>query len=92
MLEVTTSVAPDARSIHTVRADEQRERALFLVGQFMVWKIATSFVLTAETWLGAEVTRFGDEALLAVGVSRHERLAVVQRIRHGDAVGFSEPM
>ena len=63
-----------------------------LIGRFMAWKMATSFVLTAETWLGPEVTRSGDEALLAVGVSRHERLAVIQRIRRGDTVGFSEPM
>jgi len=71
---------------------EQRERAMTLIGRFMAWKMATSFVLTAETWLGAEVTRSGDEALLSVGVSRHERMAVLQRILRGDAVGFSEPM
>ena len=71
---------------------EQRARALTLIGRFMAWKMATSFVLTAETWLGAEKTRSGDEALLAIGVSRHERLAVLQRIQRGDAVGFSEPM
>jgi hypothetical protein len=40
----------------------------------MTWKMATSFVLTAETWLGAEETREGDEALLAIGVSP-ERLS-----------------
>ena len=72
--------------------DEQRKRAQYLISRFMVWKMATSFVLTAETWLGAEKTRHGDEALLAVGVSRHERLAALQRIQRGDAVGFSEPM
>ena len=71
---------------------DQRARAIALIGRFMAWKMATSFVLTAETWLGAEKTRAGDEALLAVGVSRHERLAVLQRIQRGDAVGFSEPM
>ena len=31
---------------------EQRERLLHLMARFMVWKMATSFVLTAETWLG----------------------------------------
>ena len=72
--------------------DEQQGRAQFLISRFMVWKMATSFVLTAETWLGAEKTRSGDEALLAIGVSRHERLAVLQRIQRGDAVAFSEPM
>jgi hypothetical protein len=72
--------------------DEQRERTPFQISRFMVWKMATSFVLTAQTWLGTEKTRSADEALLAVGVSRHERLAVLQRIRRGDAVNFSEPM
>jgi hypothetical protein len=70
----------------------QRERSMYLLARFMVWKMATSFVLTAETWLGAEATRSGDEALLSVGVSRLERLAVLQRIQRGDAVGFSKPM
>ena len=42
--------------------------------------------------LGAEKTRSGDEALLGIGVSRHKRLAVLQRIQRGDAVSFSEPM
>jgi hypothetical protein len=54
---------------------EQRERALLLIGRFMVWKMATSYVLTIETWLVDRITRTGDEALLVVGVSRHERLA-----------------
>ena len=47
--------------------DAQRERTLFLISRFMAWKMATSFVLTAEMWLGAEKTRSGDEALLAMG-------------------------
>jgi len=58
----------------------------------MTWKMATSFVMTAETWLGAESTRAGDEALLVIGVSPHERLAALQRIRRGEVVGFSDPM
>jgi hypothetical protein len=68
----------------------ERERAMHLVSRFMVWKMATSFVLTAVTWLGAP-QGVRDEALLAVGVSHHERLAVLQRIRRGEAVGFSDP-
>jgi hypothetical protein len=67
---------------------EQREHATALVGRFMAWKMATSFVLTDETWLGAD----GEDALFVIGVSRHERLAVLQRIKRGDAVSFSEPM
>jgi hypothetical protein len=46
----------------------QRERSMYLIARLMVWKMATSFVLAAETWLGAEATRSGDEALLTVGV------------------------
>ena len=69
---------------------EQRDRALFLISPFMAWKMAASFVLTAETWLGAEKTRYGDEALLAIGVSHHERLAVLQHIQRGEAVGFGK--
>jgi hypothetical protein len=52
--------------------------------------MATSFVLTAETFLGSEVTRSGDEGLLVVGVSYHERLAAMQRIRRAEVVGFGE--
>ena len=32
--------------------------------RFMAWKFATGFVLTAETWLGPERTRSGEEAVL----------------------------
>ena len=59
--------------------------------RFMVWKMATSFVLTAQTWLGAEDTREGDEALLVIGVSHHERLGLVQRITGRDPVSFGTP-
>ena len=69
--------------------DKQRDRAQFLISRFMAWKMATSFVLTEETWLGAQKTRVGDEALLAVGVSHHERLAAIQRIRRGDALSLA---
>ena len=69
----------------------ERERALLLITRFMAWKLATSFVLTAETWLGSEVTRTGDEALLVVGVSRHERLGLLQRITGRDPASFGTP-
>ena len=59
-----------------------------LVSRFMAWKMATSFVFTAEPWLGAD----GEDALHIIGVSLHERLAVVQRIKRGDDVRFSQPM
>jgi hypothetical protein len=70
---------------------EQRERAIFLVSRFMAWKLATGFVLTTKTWLAAELTRTSDEALLAVGISAHERLAVLQRIQPGDHLDFGQP-
>jgi hypothetical protein len=69
---------------------EQRERALLLITRFMAWRMATSFVLTAETFLGPEVTRSGEEALLVVGVSHHERLAAMQRLRRADVGTFGE--
>ena len=45
---------------------EQRERALLLVSRFMTWRLATSFVLTAEMRLSTEGS--GEDAILAVGV------------------------
>jgi hypothetical protein len=70
---------------------EQRERVLLLISRFMTWKMATSFVLTAETWLGPEITRSREDALLAVGVSHRERLGLVQRITGRDPVSFGAP-
>ena len=68
---------------------EQRERVLLLITRFMAWRMATSFVLTAETFLGPEVTRSGEEALLVVGISYHERLAAMQRLRRAPVVTFA---
>jgi hypothetical protein len=48
----------------TRSAGWQRERALSLITRFMAWKLARSFVLVAETWLSAEITRAGEEAIL----------------------------
>jgi hypothetical protein len=71
---------------------EQRERLLHLMARFMVWKMATSFVLTAETRLGAKETREGDEAVLVIGVSHHERLGLVRRIEErGYRIRFGLP-
>lgn len=61
---------------------------MFLISRFMAWKMATCFVLTAEPWRGAD----GEDALQVIGVSRHDRLAVVQRIKRGAEVSFSQPM
>ena len=73
-------LAPDGDFLILTQFDpdkpEQRERAFALVPRFMAWKCATGFVLTAETWLGPERTRSGEEAVLTVGVSHHERMAV----------------
>ena len=68
---------------------EQRERVLFLISRFMAWRMATSFVLTAETWLGSAGTRSGEEALLVVGISYHERRAAMQRFRRATVVTFT---
>src|ERR1700760_45204 len=56
---------------------DQRARMLALVPRFMAWKLAIAFVLTAETWLGPERTRSGEEAVLTIGVSHHERSGVI---------------
>jgi hypothetical protein len=66
----------------------QRERMLALMPRFMAWKLATGFIMTAETWLGPEGTRSGQEAILAVGVSRRERLGVIRRIRRTPSLSF----
>ena len=66
----------------------QNERALHLITRFMTWKLATSFVMAAEFWLGPQMTRSGEEALLVVGVSRHERRTALQRIRRSVPVNF----
>ena len=68
---------------------EQRERALLLVSRFMTWRLATSFVLTAEMRLSVEGS--AEEAILAVGVSRRERVGLVQRIRRRDPLSLDEP-
>jgi len=70
---------------------DQRARALTRVSRFMAWKMATSFVLVAETWLGSEETRPGEEAILVVGVSRSERLGLLQRIEARDPLRLGPP-
>jgi hypothetical protein len=85
-------LAPDGDFFILTKVDpdkpEQRERAFALVPRFMAWKLATGFVLTAETWLGPERTRSGEEAVLTIGVSRNDRMAVIRRIRHKPALSF----
>jgi hypothetical protein len=68
---------------------EQRERALLLVSRFMTWRLATSFVLTAEMRLSTEGS--GEDSILAVGVSRQERVGLVQRIRRRDPLTLTSP-
>jgi hypothetical protein len=51
---------------------DQRELMLTLVPRYMAWKLATAFVLTAETWLGPERTRTGEEATATIGVSHRD--------------------
>ena len=88
-------LTPDGDVLILTRFDpdkpQQRERMLALVPRFMAWKMATAFVLTAETWLGPERTRSGEEALLAIGVSHRERLGVIRRIRRTPALALEPP-
>ena len=68
---------------------EQRERALLLLSRFMTWRLATSFVLTAEMRLSTGES--GEDAILAVGVSRQERVGLVQRIRRREPLRLTSP-
>jgi hypothetical protein len=70
---------------------EQREQALMLVARFMAWKMATSFVLVAETWPSSIETRAGERAILVIGISRNERLGLLQRIEKRDPPRFGPP-
>jgi hypothetical protein len=62
-----------------------------LVPRLMAWKLATAFVLTAESWLGPERTHSGEEAVLTIGGSRHERLGVIRRVRKTPGAAFAPP-
>jgi hypothetical protein len=64
---------------------------MVLVPRFMAWKLATAFILTAETWLGPERTRSGEEAVLALGVSCRERFGTIRRIRRTPTFAFEPP-
>jgi hypothetical protein len=88
-------LAPDGDFLIRTKFDtdkpEQRERTFALVPRFMAWRLATAFVLTAETWLGPERTRSGEEAVLTIGVSHHKRMAVIRRIHRTPALSFGPP-
>jgi hypothetical protein len=88
-------ITPEGQFVILTRFDpdqpDQRERMLTLVPRFMAWKRATSFVLTAETWLGPERTRSGEEAVVAIGVSHRERLGVMRRLRRTPGPVFMPP-
>ena len=68
---------------------EQRERALLLVSRFMTWRLATSFVLTAEMRVSTGGSE--EDAILAVGISGHERVGLMQRIRGRDPLNLTSP-
>jgi hypothetical protein len=86
-------LTPDGDFLILTRFDpdhpNQRERMLALVPRFMAWKLVTAFVLTAETWLGPQRTRSGEEAVLTIGVSRQQRLGVIRRIGRTPAIAFA---
>jgi hypothetical protein len=88
-------IAPEGQFTILTRFDpdkpDQRERMLALVPRFMAWKLATAYVLTAETWLGPERTRSGEEAVATIGVSHRERLGVIRRVRRIPGLVFMPP-
>jgi hypothetical protein len=67
---------------------EPRARMFELVPRFMAWKLASAFILTAETWLGPERARSGEEAVMAIGVSYHERIGVIRRVQRTPTLAF----
>lgn len=70
---------------------EQRQRALLLISRFMAWKLATSFVLAAESLVGSQETGAREEAIQVIGVSRNERFGLVQRIEERDPLRLGLP-
>ena len=71
----------------------QRDRATAIIKHFMALELARSFSLMAKTWIDPVGTRAGVEgieALTVVGVSRSERLGVMQEIRRNGEVQFGE--
>ena len=55
----------------------------------MAWKMATAFVLSAEMSLGARDME-PEDVVLAVGVSRTERVGVMRRIQWEKTVTFGK--
>jgi hypothetical protein len=88
-------LSPEGDFVIVTRFDpdkpDQREQMLALVPRLMAWKLATAFVLTTESWLGPERTHSGEEAVLSIGVSRHERMGVIRRVRKTPSVEFAPP-
>jgi hypothetical protein len=60
-----------------------------LVSRSMTWRLATRFVLTAEMRVGTPGS--SEDAILAIGVSRHERVGLMQRIRRRDPLSLTSP-
>ena len=88
-------VTPEGQFAILTRFDpdkpDQREHMLTFIPRFLAWKLATAFVLTAETWLGPGRTRSGEEAIATIGVSHRERLGVIRRIRRKPGLVFMPP-
>jgi hypothetical protein len=82
-------LSPEGDFLILARSDpdkpEQRQRMLGLMPRFMAWKLATGFVLTL--WLGLE----REEAVLAIGVTHHERLGAIRHIHRTPELAFTEP-
>jgi hypothetical protein len=68
---------------------EQRDRMLTLVARFLAWKVTLSFVVVAETHLGPELGASGEKALLAVGVWKKHKFALIQRVIDWDLPSFA---
>jgi hypothetical protein len=63
--------------------DFERKRVLAELARFMAWRMAVGFIVTAETYLDIGDKPFGQAALLAIGITRRERIGVVLHIQRG---------
>jgi hypothetical protein len=69
--------------------DEEGTRTIRLLSRFMAWRLATSYIMAGETWLGSENAQ-DDEALICVAAARESISGAMRRIRREPSLAFGE--
>ncbi len=69
--------------------DEQRGRTLWLLSRFMAWKLAISYVMADETWVGSEDAP-QEEALICIGGTPSSISATIRRIIRNPTLSFGD--